>query len=204
MNKLWGNLNPRERTLLLITFVVLLVALLGLLGYKGKNRIQQLDRRIAGFEQEVLNLNQLLLQKDIVDGAFRTVVSEHSTTSSVEEIHDSLRREIFRLALAKPELPADEQPNNPNLKYLVQIPRLQEGNLKEEGEGYREYQISLRIPRGTLLNVLMFMQRLEKSSMLLSIDRFEITRNPSKAIVAVSMDVTRTVLDNPEEPVKRM
>lgn len=198
MNKMWTNLSARERSLLSVTLVVVALAFLGLLGLKGKNRIDDLDQRIARHELEVLNLNQLILQKDIVDGAFRTVVSEHSTTSSVEEIHDSLRREIFRLALANPDLPDAQQPANPQLKYLVQIPRLQEGNLKEEGEGYREYQISLRIPAGTFLNVLMFMRRLEESSMLLSIDSFEITRHPSKVLVSVSLEVTRTVLQNPE------
>jgi hypothetical protein len=199
MNKYWENLNPRERNLLLITAAVVSIAVLGYSGIQGKNRIARLDGQISTLEQDVLSLNQLLLQKDIVDNTFKTVVSEHSTNSSVEEIHDSLRREIFRLALARPEIPALEQPVNPNLKYLVQIPRLQEGQLKEEGEGYREYQISLRIPAGTLLNVLMFMRRLEESSMLLSIDSFEITRHPSKVMVSVSLEVTRTVLDNPEE-----
>jgi len=197
MSNMWENLNPRERVLLGITLGIVAVAAIGFLGYKGKTKISDLDQQIARLELEVLNLNQLILQKDVVDDAFRSVVSEHSTTSSVEEIHDSLRREIFRLALRHPDSAESQQPKNPNQKYLVQIPRLQEGNLKGEGEGYREYEISLRIPSGSFVNVLLFIRRLEESSMLLSIDSFEITRNPSKKIIAVSMDVTRTVLDNP-------
>lgn len=196
MSNLLNSLNPRERRLLLITILLLVTVVGSVIVYKGYDYIRVLNRQIANTEQEILNLYEQTLQSESVDAAFQQVVSEHSTEMSKEEIHDSLRREIYRLALKNPNIPESEQKGAE--KDLVVIPMLREGVLREEGEGYREYQIRFRVPKCTLSTALEFLRRLEQSNQLLRIDSFEMSRSHSSSNISLTIEVTRTVLSDIE------
>ncbi len=201
MSKNTATLSVRERRLLGLTVALVgSVIVLGI-GYKGYDYLRILNRQIANSEQELLNLHEQTLQSRSVDAAFQQVVSEHSTGQSKEEIHDSLRREIYRLALKDPDTPESEQEKSESSKYLVQIPTLREGVLREEGEGYREYQIRFRIPSCTLETGLEFLKRLEQSNQLLRIDTFELSRPHLTSDISLTIEVTRTVLSEFEIPV---
>ena len=191
MSSKTSSLTLREQRLLAATlFLAVTVSVMGI-GYKGYDYLRILDRQIANSEQELLNLHEQTLQSRSVDAAYRQVVSEHSTGMTKEEIHDSLRREIYRLALVNPDLPESE-------KYLVKIPALPPGVLHEEGEGYREYRIRFRIPSCRMITALEFLKRLEQSNQLLRIDSFELKRSHSSSRISLTIEVTRTVLSEVE------
>jgi type II secretory pathway component PulM len=173
------------------------VVLLGF-GYKGNQHLRQLNRQIENREQELMNLSEQVLQQESVDAQYSKVVTKRSTELTREEIHDSLRREIFRLRLKEPNLSESEQEGVGNNRYLVHIPVLREGMLREKGEGYREYQIKFRIPRCTFMQAAEFLKRLEQSNLLLRVDSFELTRSHSSSTVSVMIEVTRTVLSDIE------
>jgi len=78
----------------------------------------------------------------------------------------------------------------------VRIPTLQEGQLTQ-GEGHREYQIRFQIPAAGLNYLLSFLQRIEESNQLLRIDNLDIGRPPDGTGVQALIQITRTVLDNP-------
>ena len=198
MSSGFSSLSPRERGLLVLTVaLVSSVATLGLV-YQGFDHLRTLDRRIASSEQELLNLQTQTLQSRSVDAAFREVVSEHSTAMTKGEIHDSLRREIYRLALKNPDLSESEQAGTGKDRNLVVIPGLREGVLREKGEGYREYQIRFRVPSCSVLAAREFLKRLEQSQLLLRIDSFEMTRSHSSTRMSLTIEVTRTVLSDVE------
>jgi hypothetical protein len=196
--KFWNDLSAREQTLAKITGGLLATAMfLGLL-YQGYARVALLDRRIDSLEGELVNLNQYEVQREDVESAFRNVVEEHSSKLTKEEIHDGLRREIYRLALQNPDAPYNPKKTKYKNDYFVQIPTLREGVLKDEGEGYREYQVRFTIPSCNPLDMLLMTNRLETSEMLLRIDSFDMAREPSGTRLRLTYEVTRTILDDPD------
>ena len=190
-----SNLSARERRLIVITLLVIGGSACVLLGLQGYNRIASLYGEIDRLEQELMNLTQHNAQLSAVEEAYRQVVGEHPAEMTKEEIHDNLRREIFRLAKtvipAKGGRPAREVD-------LVRIPTLREGLLREEGEGYREYEIRFRIPLTRVQNLMRFLQRIETSSQILRIDSLDLSRSPESTQVQATLVITRTVLDNPD------
>ncbi|PCJ62458.1 MAG: hypothetical protein COA73_06410 [Candidatus Hydrogenedentota bacterium] len=194
----WTTLNTRERTLAKLTGGLIGIAILVGIFYRGYDRFTSLDNRIDSLEQEVLNLHHYKAQQEDVETAYRKVVEEHSTKLTMEEIHDGLRREIYRLALRNPDVPYNPQKSIHHNDYMVKIPTLREGILKVEGDGYREYQVRFTIPSCNPLEMLVMTRRLETSGMLLRIDSFDMAREPSGTQLRLTYEVTRTVLDNPE------
>ncbi len=189
-----ANLNPRERRLLTATAAVLIVAATLLAGRTGFATMRELDRQIADRELEIEGLTQQNVQAEAVNAAYDRVVTEHSSALTVAEIHDALRREIFRLTQV--DLPAkDDKPAR--TMQLVRIPTLQEGQLTQ-GVGHREYQIRFQIPGANLELLLAFLERIEESEQLLRIDNLDIGRPPDSTGVQALVQITRTVLDNPE------
>ncbi|HIA47125.1 MAG TPA: hypothetical protein EYN96_03945 [Candidatus Hydrogenedentes bacterium] len=186
-----SSLSVREQRLLTSTIFLVVTVLIAGAGYKGYDYLRIMDRRISNSEQELLNLHEQTLLSRSVDAAYQQVISQHSTGMSKEEIHDSLRREIDRLALVNPDLPESE-------KYLIKIPTLPPGVLREEGEGYREYRIRFRVPSCRVIVALAFLKRLEQSNQLLRIDSFELKRSHSAKFVSLTIEVTRTVLSEVE------
>ncbi len=189
-----ANLNARERRLLTATVSVLTVAAIFLGARTGYATIRELDRQIADRELEIEGLRQQNAQAAAVNAAYDRVVTEHSSALTIAEIHDALRREIFRLTQV--DLPAkDDKPAR--TMQLVRIPTLQEGQLTQ-GIGHREYQIRFQIPSARLDFLLAFLERVEESDQLLRIDSLDIGRPPDSTSVQALVQITRTVLDNPE------
>jgi len=195
MTKALGNLSERERRLATLTVVVLLGAAIGLLGLSAYRHIGSLDGKVAQLERELLNLTQQSAQRGSIEAAYREVVAKHSSEMTKEEIHDNLRREIFSLAMLT--VP-DKKGGADRQVQLVKIPTLREGLLKEEGEGYREYQIQFRIPSTGIRNLMRFLQRIETSKQILRIDGLDMGRSPGSTNIHATLTITRTVLDNPD------
>lgn len=191
MNETTSKLNARERLLLVVTIALIGLFAIGALGYKGREHLAMLDRRIDNSEQELINLHTQLLQRESVEAAYNQVIAEHSTGLSQEEVHDSLRREIYRLALKNPDAPEGD-PENP---FVVTIPELREGVLRDDGEGYREYQIRFRIPSCRFMSALLFLSRVQSSPLLLRIDELDMSRPHDSKHLSLTIQVTRTVLD---------
>jgi hypothetical protein len=185
------SLTAREQRLLILTVILIVTVTIAGFGYKGYDYLSLLDRQIASGEQELLNLHEQTLQSRSVDAAYQQVISVHSTGMTKEEIHDSLRREIDRLAMVDPDNPESK-------RYLIKIPALPPGVLREEGEGYQEYQIRFRVPSCRVIMALEFLRRLEQSNQLLRIDSFKLKRSHSSRLVSLTIAVTRTVLSEVE------
>ncbi len=201
MNRYWERLSAREQKLAMATAGVMVLALLSGVAWHATGVLGGLDSRIGQLEQNLLNMVQQDARRVGVDRAFLKVAAVHSSDWSEQEIHDRLRREVYRLALTDPPSEDSEigSTNVSKRDYMVQIPRLREGTLKEEGDGYREYQISLRLPGTDFRNVLTFLERLQSSRQMLRIDSLELARAPQETAVEASIDVTRTVVDNPDD-----
>ena len=194
MNSVFTNLSARERRLAVVTLLILVGAAFVLLGLRAYNHVASLDGKIAQLEQELLKLTQRNAQRTAVEAAYREVVTTHSSEMTKEEIHDNLRREIF--SMAKISMPDKE--GEPHLVDLVKIPGLREGSLKERREGYREYQVRFTIPPTTLLQLAIFLHRIETSSQILRIEGLDLGRSPESTQIHAALVVTRTVLDSPD------
>lgn len=204
MNKFWERRSPRERTLAILTGCILVVGASFGVAYRAMGALADLESRIGQLEQELTNLTDQDAQSEIVDAAFQEVASEHSSEWTEHEIHDRLRKEIYRLALRNPPEPGSEGLKRPLRKqdYMIQIPRLREGILNEEGDGYREYQIRIRIPGTGIDNILKFVERLQLSRQLLRIDALDLGRTPQGTAVSATLEVTRTVVDHVPQELK--
>ncbi len=194
MNNLWNKLSQRER--------VLSVAVIGLLmvgcGYffvvPTLDELRVLDGAIEQLEEDIMQYARIAASADSIDEAFFEIEDQHSSAWTEVEIHERLRREIFRLALYHPGavdvLYADQD------EYLVNIPQLSKGHLKEGGDGYREYQISLNIPSATVENLVEFLRRIAESPQALQVDSLTLRRTVAKeGIVHATLEITRTVVD---------
>ena len=195
MSKVPASLSLRERRLAALTVFVLTGAAFVLSGLRAYDHVASLDGKIAQLEQELLNLTQQSAQRSSVEAAYLEVVEAHSSEMTKEEIHDNLRREIF--SLARTTVPGKEGAPDRQIN-LVKIPTLREGLLKEEGEGYREYQIRFRIPSTGVRNLMRFLQRIETSSQILRIDGLDMGRAPGSTKLHATLIITRTVLDSPD------
>lgn len=194
MSRFFSKLSARERKLALLTLGVMGVAALTVLMVGAVRSITGLEDDMARLEQELRNLAQQNAQRSSVEVAYRSVVQEHSSELSKQQIHDGLRREIFRLAeVVMP--PKEGQPGRRTA--LVRIPTLREGQLDDRGEGYREYRIQFRIPSTRINNLMRFLERVE-GSRVLRVDAVDLMRAPDSNNVQANLEITRTVLDSPD------
>lgn len=192
--------SPRERKLAAITLALAVFAVAAWALRGGMDRLDYLDRHIAQLEQEIVNLNAQRIEAESAGAVFAALEEGYVSSLSSEELHDALRREIFRLALRDPDSQPPRGPSAMGSQFLVQIPSLDQGQVKREGEGFREYSIRVRIPGSTLANLTTFLDRLHSSPQLLRVDYLELTRPPRGRNVAAVIEVTRMVLDRPAEP----
>lgn len=200
MTSFWNNMSGREQRLLAVTFLMIAVGMAYLLGMRAIRSVSALDKRIDQLEQELINLTEQHVSSTAVEKAFRRVATERSSHWTEQEIHDRLRREIYRLALISPPAPGRESELSTisQRDYLVSIPVLREGVLNDDGAGYLEYQIPIRIsPPTSLENILTFVERIQRSPQYLRIDGIEITRGVIDTVVSASLIITRTVVDRP-------
>ena len=200
MNRFWENRSPRENALALAVLGLILFSVASLTVRRGIRTLDDLNSRIETLERELLISHQHLAQSEEVEEAFREVAAAHSSRLSKAEIHDHLRREIYRLALQQPGAADDPPEVRTQLRtdYLVRIPVLREGVLNEYHEGYREYEIGFRVPSETIDDILLFLERLQTSDQLLRVDVLDIARPSHMKAVSASFEVTRTVIDRPE------
>lgn len=197
MRKYWQNLSMREKRLAWATAGLLVAGSVFAGAYRANGFLSELDSRVAQIEQELRNLTIQLNQKDSVESAYQDMAADHSSKWSKEEIHDRLRREIYRLALKEPP-PAGSGAAVAHLTrkdYMVRIPMLREGALNEDAEGYREYQIRFRIPATKIGYLLRFVGRLQASPQVLRIDSLDFARSPASKVASVTLEVTRTVME---------
>lgn len=200
MNRLLDRLSARERRLALITMTIVIVSATILGGRSALTRMDAQRHRIDQLEQHLINLTEQSARRQKVEWAYHSVALQHSSEWTEQEIHDRLRREIYRLALIGPYSENSEAPESITEKdYLVKIPVLREGILNEEHEGYREYQIRIQSRPTALRFLITFLERLEKSHQSLRIDELELTREPMGRWIGMTVIVTRIVVDNISE-----
>lgn len=199
MNDSISRLNTRERLLLIVTMSLVIVLAIAGSAYKAQEHLSMLDRSIDNAEQDLINLHSQLMRRESVEAAFSQVIEEHSTPMSQEEVHDSLRREIRRLALIDPTMSDAEQEKVQANQFLLNIPELREGVLRDDGNGYREYHIRFRIPSCTFLQAILFISRLDASPLLLRVDELDIARSHNSLNLSLTLEVTRTILDKIQE-----
>lgn len=188
MNNYWRNLSARERYLAVITLSTILVATGFMVFNRVRNRLEELDRNIDGLEEKLRLYKIAEARGKSVEKKFAAVAAQHSSAWTEAEIHNKLRQEIYRLAQEDPEAPSGGGPN------LVEIPRLRQGSLKDSGEGYREYQLSINIPSTDVYSLVLFLLRLQASQQSLRIDGLELARPPDSQVVQANINVTRTVV----------
>ena len=194
MSSVWEKLSDRERRLVIATASVLAAALAFTLSYRAVSHILELNRMIDRIEGRIVACYEREAKGVSVDRAYKGVAAQHSSTWTEAEIHNRLRDEIYRLQLEDPQLPPEKT------KKLVEIPSLRQGTLKDTGAGYREYQLTIKIPWTDIYSLLIFLCRLQQSQQALRVDALEIARPPEEPAVMAAITVTRTVVDRmPEE-----
>lgn len=203
MNDYWKSLSERERRLAVITCSLTAVLMCAWLGMRAVTTLSDLNSDIARLEQELENLTNQQALGASVQSAFEQVEEAHSSDWSEEEISDRLRREIYRLALRRPYPPGQSVPTRSSAtpQYMIRIPVMREGALSEFEDGYREYQVPIQIPRTTLSELLIFIERIQKSPQMLRVDSLQLARPPQGQNIKVSMEVTRTVVNTTGGPI---
>jgi len=195
MQTVWQHINPRERKLAVVVACLLAAGVVGIFTKRALTRIQELDDVILRYQTSLVDYTQLVARSQSVDDAYRQIASQHSSAWTEAEIHDRLRQEIYRLAMRNP--PPVGVPFSPTkTDVLVSIPTLQQGNLRTDARGFREYQLSLRIPETSVANLFTFLERLQGSAQSLRIVGLDVSRPPQGELVTAAIDVTRTVVDD--------
>lgn len=191
------RMSPREQRLALIVgaLAVLLVVFMGV--RTALDSLATLDRDINRVQQQILNAENQIRHRESIEAQYARVAKQHSSQWSAAEIHDRLRAEIYRLAQKQPPpLNADgiaEQVTNESGE-LVSIPTLQQGNLTQGEQGYREYTLAFSVPPAEPADLLNFIERLQSSPQSLRIDEIELTRDPLLSKLSANLRITRTVV----------
>ena len=198
MNKYWENLSERERVLALAALGLAALILVAFVGARAMARISDLDGRIADIESELYNLTVQDARGASIQQAFREVAAEHSSEWTEREIHRRLDLEILRLALKEPYPPGTDPPEGSMARQyrMVNIPTLREGTLNDEGDGYREYTLSIKVEPVEPEQLFRFIERLQSSRQSLRINTLELTRPFHKTAIGAELEVTRTVVDS--------
>jgi len=189
LNNFWDKLSPRERNLAIAAATAVTLVTLFFCANKAYTRISELNENIESLEHNLLYYIALEARSGSVDRAYQVVAAEHSSEWSAAEIHDRLRREIYRLAQKDPQAAPGTVEN------LVEIPRLQTGVIKDSDLGYREYQLTIKVPPKDINSIMTFLVRLQASQQSLRIDGLELVRAPDGTQVGATIQVTRTIVD---------
>jgi hypothetical protein len=204
VNNLANRLNRRERLLAAGVLGLGLIMSVMFIYRSATDRLRELDDTIQHMHQDIVNYTHQIALKESVEEEYAKVASQHSSQWTGPEIHDRLRQELYRLAQkVPPELDEKGVPLKTTGEQgeLVKIPALQQGALREGGEGFREYTINVKIPTGDLESLVNFLQRLQNSPQSLRIDALDINRSPMETKVAADMDITRIITaGSAEEP----
>ena len=194
MNNFLQKVSPRERRLIYLTGAVIIVGLAALMATSGLGKIRTMDATIAGLEQDLVYYTEQVLLADEVDAVYGEMAAQHSSSWTVEEIHDRLRREITRLALRQ-IIPEDaEDVGMADQDRLVVIRSMPEGKIESTGEGYRAYQVTFRAQPTKIKSISLFLERLQKSRQALRVDKLILSRGAQEVGVTAQVTVTRTVI----------
>ena len=195
----WKRMSKRERYLAagvagLFVAIALRSLVLGALG-----GIDDLDRNIDRLQEDIRNYRHQIARKQVVERQYDKVAAQHSSEWTEAEIYERLRQEVYRLAQnAPPPLNEDGVPVKTvtDSGKLVEIPSLDKGILSESGEGFREYNIELKLPPNDLDSVVSFIKRLQDSPQSLRIDALDLTRRELYSPVSADITITRIIVDN--------
>jgi Type II secretion system (T2SS), protein M len=204
MPRTWRNISPRERRLVVLTALVVMVAAGYVLTMRALDHVAFLDASITSVENDLAYYSGKAALSAAVERQFEEVAADHSSQWTRPEIHDRLRREIMRLAQRNAPPPGAGQPAAPvrGGGLLVDIHELPMGTLDEGTVGYRQYRISFATQPAAINDVVVFLQRLLESPQALRIDGIDLQRrNPRSQAVNASLTVTRTIIDDaPRQP----
>lgn len=189
LEQIWSRLDPRERWLAVGVGAAAVLFLAMTIVMRATSHIQSMDDQIERLENDLVMYTELEARRVNVDQAYSKVAEQHSSEWTRAEIENRLRQEIYRLARLNPNAPAEGQEN------LVEIPILRQGVLRDSGDGYREYRLSVNIPPVSIDSLMEFLVRLQESPQSLRIDELELARAPQRRDVGARLDVTRTVVD---------
>ncbi|MCC6490566.1 MAG: hypothetical protein IT364_23980 [Candidatus Hydrogenedentes bacterium] len=197
MRAVFHQLSASEKRLAIIAGLCLVVAIL-FIGYiRAMDRLDAMDATIDSLQQQLLAYTELVQQADSVNAAFEAMAQQHSSKWTQEEIHDSLRREIARLALRNIPPPGSPAPASTDpAAMLVNIPQMPMGTLMDSEEGYRSYQINVKTEAAPIQNITTFLERLQRSDQALRVESLEIIRQPLANVATANIRVTRTIIDD--------
>lgn len=188
LTSFWEKLSARERLLAAAVLGLMALGLAMILTSRAFARVSQLNATIDRLENTLIQQRQLEARGVSIDAAYVEVAAEHSSEWTESEIHNRLRQEIRRLAMEDPDAPAGVS------KPLVDIPTLRQGTLNEN-DGYREYQLTIRITPTDIYSIVIFLVRLQQSPQCLRVDGLELRRSPSTILVDATIHVTRTIVE---------
>lgn len=174
----FDKISSRERWLAIVTMSLLCIGAGMYVTVSARGYLISLDKQIDDYELRHLNMKHLAATSESIRRAFSEVAAEHSSAWTEAQIRDRLRKELNKLAVG-----------------TVQIPELSGGGLKEGGDGYREYEITINVPTTKIRSLVGFLERLRSSRQSLRIDTLDMARGLSSTDLSVKIGVTRTVAD---------
>ncbi len=191
------RMSPREQRLAIIVAVLVTLFLIFAVVRTALGSLATLDAQVNRLQQNILNVKNQIRHRERTEAQYARVASQHSSAWTEAEILDRLRAEIYRLAQRQPP-PLDEKGVPVEVTNsqgeLVTIPTIQQGNLSEGEQGYREYNLSFSVPEAPLQDLVDFVDRLQNSPQSLRVDAIELVRDPVGEKVAANLTITRTIV----------
>lgn len=198
------RMNPRERRLALTVLALVPLFALLLAARSAVGYVQRLDSTIGRLQSEIVDYNLKISKQDQVEKQYKDIAAQHSSAWSEAEILDRLKAELFRLAQKlPPELDEYGVPVttiDQAFGQLVSDPAVTPGALRETGEGYKEFAVSLRLERDDLRDIIDYLERLQNSPQMLRIDRLDLSRIHTEPVAEGEIDITRTVVTGSVAP----
>lgn len=198
----YEKMSPREQRLALIVGGLAFLFIVVLAVRTAIDSLGNLDAQINRAQTMILNTENQIRHRESIEEQYARVAAQHSSAWTAAEIHDRLRAEIYRLAQRQPPaLNADGVPEKMTntTGELVSIPSLQQGNLTEGEQGYREYMLNFNVPPAPLKDMIDFIDRLQNSPQSLRVDVLELTRDPLGEDVSANITITRTIVAGVKE-----
>lgn len=191
------RMSPREQRLAVIVAALVAVFLVFAMVRAALGTLATLDARVNRLQQNILNVKNQIRHRERTEAQYARVASQHSSAWTEAEILDRLRAEIYRLAQRQPP-PLDEKGVPVEVTNsqgeLVTIPTIQQGNLSEGEQGFREYTLSFSVPAAPLKDLVDFVDRLQNSPQSLRVDAIELVRDPIGEEVSANLTITRTIV----------
>ena len=192
------KLSERERRLAGAALMLVPLFVFLSLGKAAYSHVQRLDERIEQLSQTIIEYNQNIAQTKSVNDQFKTIAAQHSSSWTEAQIQDRLKMELLRLAeKLPPPLKEDGTPaatQNIAFGKLVQTPQLSKGELRDSGEGYKEYHLSVNVPSTEFYDLISYMERLQDSPQMLRIQSMLISRTATETKAKLDLDIVRTVV----------